>query len=382
MTKIYDVIIVGAGPAGTSCGYNLKRFNPQLSVLVLDKAEFPRYKPCGGGISPEVFNYFDFDLDEAINYRCRDVVMVANGRHYHSDKHELLMVRREVFDNFLLAKAQARGIEFKQNCMVSGVTERAEYSELETNQGQFLAKIVVIAEGGRGNLAKKLGIAPKNTVLAAMEYEHYTPQSGASADGRLYIDFDYNDSGYAWNFPKQDGLSLGICGLLKGRAKGKVALPQKLKHYTQQFGVEQLDKRHLHGHPIQLYSGRKKLVHSRTLLIGEVAGCVDPLTAEGIRPAIKSAYLAAKTIVKALECGQYQLLHGYDRKFHQQIGKDFQVARIISYFLNRHLTKFLPTISSVAAIDGFMSVFSGKSTYREKINWRRMLSLLGKIIRK
>ena len=54
MTKLYDVIIIGAGPSGTSCAYNIKRLNPEANVLLLDKAEFPRYKPCGGGVSPRL----------------------------------------------------------------------------------------------------------------------------------------------------------------------------------------------------------------------------------------------------------------------------------------------------------------------------------------
>ena len=175
---------------------------------------------------------------------------------------------------------------------------------------------------------------------------------------------------------------MGIGGLLKGRNKGKVSLPKKLHSYSEKFGVKHLAKHHLHGHPILLYSGRKKLVHQQVLLIGEVAGCVDPLTAEGIRPAIKSGYLAAEAIVAALKVQNYSLLNHYDREFHAQIGKDFQLARLMAYFLNRHLTKLLPMISSTAAIDGFMSVFSGKSSYRQKINLRRIFKMLLKVIYK
>ena len=71
MSNIYDVVIIGAGPSGTSCAYNIKRFNPQAKVVLLDKAEFPRYKPCGGGVSPEVQNYFDFDVTGGIDSICR-----------------------------------------------------------------------------------------------------------------------------------------------------------------------------------------------------------------------------------------------------------------------------------------------------------------------
>lgn len=374
----YDVIIIGAGPSGTSCAYNIKRYHPDASVLLLDKAEFPRYKPCGGGVSPEVQNYFDFDVKGGIDSICTDVVMVANQKNIECNDFPLWMVRREKFDKFLLDKAIAKDVRFMANCEVVNIIRLPEQSTVVTkDHGEFSAKVVVIAEGGRGKLAKKLGMSAKNTVLAALEYEHYTSQ----LDGKLYIDFDYNDSGYAWNFPKSDGLSLGIGGFLKGKAKGNVGLPERLAKYSQQFSVDKLDKQYLHGHPILLYSGRQKLVHDNVILIGEIAGCVDPLTAEGIRPAIKSGYLAAKVIAYCIRENRVKKsLANYDLAFDKEIGRDFYYARIMAYFLNNNLAKILPMISKPSAVKGFMSVFSGSSSYRDKINFRRILQLIWRSI--
>jgi flavin-dependent dehydrogenase len=302
--------------------------------------------------------------------------MVANGQEITGDKYPLWMVRREKFDNYLLSKAKDKGVEFKPSVEVQDIVTTGELPKVISTKGEFNAKIVIVAEGGRGKLAKKLGYAAKNTILAAMEYEHYT----AKGNGKLYIDFDYNDSGYAWNFPKSDGLSLGIGGFIKGQDKGKVGLPQKLLNSTQQFSVSELDKKNLHGHPILLYSGRQKLVHNRVMLIGEIAGCVDPLTAEGIRPAIKSGFLAAKVINYALVKNDFKLLVNYDLAFHKEIGSDFYYARIMAYFLNKNLSRILPMLSSKRAVNAFMSVFSGKSTYREKISWRRIGKLIWRSI--
>ncbi len=113
----------------------------------------------------------------------------------------------------------------------------------------------------------------------------------------------------------------------------------KLKQYVDQFQVNSLEKQHLHGHPIQLYSGRKKLVHGSIMLIGEVAGCVDPLTAEGIRPAIKSGYLAAQTLAETIALKQTQHIKQYDGLFHEKIGRDFKYARILSYFINCYMNQ-------------------------------------------
>ncbi len=376
MTKLYDVVIIGAGPSGTSCAYNIKRFNPEVSVLLLDKAEFPRYKPCGGGVSPEVQNYFDFDLLPGIDSICNEVVMIANGKQINSKKYPLWMVRREKFDNFLLEKARLVGVEFIHSCEVKEIIQEPNQTKLVTLSGEYYAKVVVIAEGGLGKLAKKLGYTVNNTVLAGIEYEHYTQ----NLDGKLYIDFDYNDSGYAWNFPKSDGLSLGIGGFVKGQEKGKVGLPQKLKNYSQQFDVNEFDKKNFHGHPILLYSGRQRLVHGNVMMIGEIAGCVDPLTAEGIRPAIKSGFLAAKVIAYSFAQQKLNALNNYDLAFHREIGQDFYSARIMSYFLNKNLKRILPMLSNESAVNGFMSVFSGKSSYRQKIGFRRICKMIWKLI--
>ena len=64
---LYDVIIVGAGPSGTSCAYNIMQLKPNAKVLLIDKATFPRYKPCGGGVSPEVANYLEYEEPEVQN---------------------------------------------------------------------------------------------------------------------------------------------------------------------------------------------------------------------------------------------------------------------------------------------------------------------------
>ncbi len=374
MTTQYDVIIVGAGPAGSSCAFNLKRMHPGARVLLLDKAVFPRDKTCGGGISPEVANYLDFDLTDAINDRCTAFEMVANGKRVTSQNGEVLMVRRAVFDDFLLNKAIEAGVETMTGCQVTDIESMQAHPLVKTSAGDFSAHVVVIAEGGRGKLARKLGIAPDNKVFAGLEYEHYVEKT----DDTLHINFDYDDCGYAWNFPKADGLSLGIGGLVKGKQKDGTGLPGKLKQFIKQFNVDTPDKKHMHGHPIQLYSGRKKLVHGSIMLAGEIAGCVDPLTAEGIRPAIKNGYLVATVLAKALKSGKWQVIKQYDGLFHREIGKDFRYARILSWFAIKYRNAVLPYLTTTAGIDCFMSVFGGQSSYRAQMSKKRVFRLMSK----
>lgn len=366
-----DVVIIGAGPSGSSCAYNLKKQNPNTTVMLIDKAIFPRYKPCGGGISPEVLNYLDFDLRDGANSFCRKVSVVAKGRKLEGPACDIFMVRREQFDYFLVKKAQSIGVEVLLDCEVTDIENTKSQVIVKTKKGDFAAKIAVLAEGGSGKLARKLNIAPNNNVAAALEYEHYQENN----DGVMEIDFDQNSDGYAWVFPKSDGLSIGI-GRFSKEKKSSAGLPEKLKKYLQQHGVNDINRKQLHGHPVHLYSGRKKLVHGRILLIGEIAGCVDPLSAEGIRPAIKSGYLAAKCIASFLQDGKLSHIKKYNRDFHREIGRDFQYARIASYFLNRYNSKMLSLAVSTGSLNHYMAIFNGQATYRDYINVRRIFKMI------
>lgn len=367
---MFDVIIIGAGPAGASCAYNIKRFHPATSVLLIDKASFPRYKPCGGGISPDVKNYIDFDLTKALDSRCKQLSIFSNNQK-HDGECDILMVRREQFDHFLVKKAEQRGVTVITNCEVTDIENTQSHVIVKTQQQDYLGKIVVLAEGSSGKLARKLKISTNNNVAAALEYEHYqSPQNNA-----IEVDFDQIRGGYAWVFPKSDGLSIGI-GAFSKQTKNKndrAGLPQKLKTYSQAQQINELDRHHLHGHPVQLYSGRKKLVHDRIMLIGEIAGCVDPLTAEGIRPAIKSAYFAAQLIAKAIAENNIKIIKKYNRVFHKEIGKDFRYARIASALFNRNGHTLLSTRLSANAIHRFMKIFSGQSTYRDILTPKKII---------
>lgn len=379
-TQLFDLVVIGAGPAGSTCAYQVKKQHPELSVLVIDQAAFPRYKPCGGGISPEVRHYLDFDIEEALNLHCTRVALLADGKRVESDGFDILMARRERFDQYLLDQAARIGVVSRLGCRVLDI-EKAESGQplrVQTAAGLITARAVALAEGGKGRLAHQLGIAPRTRVMPAMEYEHQT--DGVNTSGVLEIDFEQSTTGYAWNFPKADGLSLGI-GRFDGIEDGGSGLPGRLRRYMRHFGVTELLKPALHGHPILAYAGRQQLVHGRILLIGEIAGCVDPLTAEGIRPAIKSGYLAAPAIVDALRHDDMTRLTKYDRMFHREIGRDYRYARIAAFAVYRLARSSHRLLANRRAVDAFMSVFSGKSTYREQVRPRRLARVLWATLR-
>ena len=362
---------MGAGHSGSTCAYNLKRFHPAASVLLIDQATFPRVKPCGGGISPDVKNYIDFDISDILNCQQKKIFLVVNQQKIAADC-DLWMVRREHFDHFLLKKAQERGVVVKQDCRVTDINNQPSRVVVQTLQGNFTGKIAVIAEGSRGTLAKKLKLTAKNNITAALEYEHYQE----NPDVPLHIDFEQTKNGYAWIFPKSDGLSIGIGRFSSKKNVPELGLPQQLKKYLHDYHITDIDKKQWHGHPVQLYSGKRKLVYHRILLVGEIAGAVDPLIAEGIRPSIKSGFYAAKILAETIEKNNVRLLRQYDQLFHQMIGKDFQYARIAAYLLFRYFNKTMTSILTHSAAKSFAKVFSGQACYSDYLTARRLLRMV------
>lgn len=373
-----DVLVIGAGPAGSSFAYNLKKQNRNASVMLLDKADFPRYKTCGGGISKDVHRYIDFSIDPAVSCELDTISFDLNKQTMSYVMPEsLYLVRREDFDNHLVKEAKRAGVNFKPNTKVTNL----EFSKTEsawkvTIEGQdpIQANIVILAEGGTGNLAKKLGLDLKLQVVAGLEYEHPVPIK----EPKLFVSFDHGSHGYSWNFPKKDGQSFGIGGFIKGKEKKGASLKDVLKQYLKESSIENFDKKYLFGHPIKLYSGKKKLAHQQLLMIGECAGCVDPLTAEGIRPAIKSGFIAAEIVSRALFEEDYRILKEYNEAFHARIGQDYQYARFLSFLFYRCKHKLMP--KTKRGVVAFWNVFCGKKQYQDYLNFKRMASYVLKVI--
>jgi len=323
MSRLYDCIIVGAGPAGASAAYHLAKQGH--AVLMIEKESLPRYKPCGGGVAPIIQEWFDFDFSPAISLQVtasRYTWKQGDTLEVSLDQTQpLWMVRREVFDQFLVQQGQKQGADLKENTLVTGIELQRDRILVQTRHGStFQGRYLIAADGGRGPLATWLGFKKRKRVLAgALETE--VPIAN-QRDQRIHFEFGMVKPGYLWNFPKADGYSLGIGAFSK---RGSQNLRQILADYARLFEVDLGEARHW-GHPISLWNGDQTLHTDRALLAGEAACVVDPFTAEGIRPSIFSGIKAAEAIASALQ-GESEALANYSRAIAQEWGKEMIWAR-------------------------------------------------------
>lgn len=320
----YDCIIVGAGPAGATAAYHLSKAGH--SVLLLDAAQLPRYKPCGGGVSPQVADWFDFDFSPAISVKVRKVQYTLNLEDPVTvelpEDRALWMVRRDVFDHFIVKQAQGQGATLWDGTKAKGIEAMDGGWRVDTTQGPVEGRFLIAADGAKGALAKWLGFTQRRYQLAAaLEAE---PRLTVPEDPVIYFDLGLIPRGYVWNFPKADGYSIGG-GVFRSGAQRKQDLRSPVAHYAAEFEVDAQSVQHF-GHPIFIWDGPQVLHTHRAVLAGEAACVVDPFTAEGIRPSIFSGLKAAAAVRSALG-GDDQALAHYTEVMNREWGEDMRWAR-------------------------------------------------------
>ena len=309
-----EIIIVGAGPAGSYAGYRLA--NKGYSVRILDKAIFPRYKPCGGGIltktnkiMPIKEEWIEARFDSvSLTYKYQKPVQVS------TDKDFVMMVDREKFDYEMVKLAEKAGANLCQGITVKSVEENSSGVKVITDQGSFEGNYLIAADGARSQVGRslnldgyqqRLGVALEGEFLVAEEdFQRYSKD--------VHLNYGDLPNGYSWIFPKDGYLSIGT-GTFKSRYPG---LKANLDKYLESLNIDIKETLKLQGSFIplgginQVFSGR------RTLFVGDAAGLVDPLTGEGIYYALKSSELAVETVID-LKSG-FQI-GDYDKKIKAEI---------------------------------------------------------------
>lgn len=325
-TVVYDCIIVGAGPAGGSAAYHLAKRGH--SVLILEKEPLPRYKPCGGGVSPMVAQWFDFNFSPAISLKIHQIRYTwKTGDPVLAELNltePVWMVRRDIFDHFLVKQAQQQGAILQDQTSVTGVKWQSNHWQVATETTDpFQAKYLIASDGAKGSMAKWLGFKERQRRMAAALEAEAPVKDPETA--MIHFDFGSVSNGYIWNFPKRDGYSIGA-GTFRGGDKQN--LRTIATEYAKTFAID-LNTVKQYGHPICLWDEEQPLHTQNAILAGDAACVVDPFTAEGIRPSIFTGILAAEAISQALS-GDTEALKAYSQKVQQEWGGEMRWAKRIA----------------------------------------------------
>ncbi|MCL6454689.1 MAG: geranylgeranyl reductase family protein [Alicyclobacillus sp.] len=360
---VYDVIIVGAGPAGSTAARRLS--SQGMSVLLLDKAIFPRYKVCGGGLTGRAASQLDIDISPVVRDAITQMELCCAGRYPHtfvkSDPF-IYMVMRDEFDMLLLQAAIEAGVRFQPGTRVNRVTCSEAGVAVETDAALYHSRYIVGADGVNSTVAKQLNLMQAKRKILALEYEMSV--DGPTLErfqGKVAVDYGFIDGGYAWVFPKLDHLSVGV-GL--GTRDGRF-LQERLAAYLSREGIvgRFLSEK---GFWLSVGASDTDCVRGRAALIGDAAGLVDPFMGEGIYYALRSANILADTLALGIAAEPDAPFARYRQRVEDELVREmqlFQRAARLFYAMPVRIHRML--VAHPKMVDHAFRVIAGETTFTD-----------------
>lgn len=294
---MYDVAVVGAGPAGAAAALAALRSRPGARVLLLDRHDFPRDKCCGDGVAPHALDELArLGVADVLADRVRVGAMRLVSPRGVEAAHPLArpdyVIPRLLFDARLVAAAVARGAVLKRHT-VRRLDIRADHVVLDD---AFAARVVVGADGANGVVRRQLGVPRQDPATVAVAVRGYVPFVSAAPEQVIVMD-GRDWPAYAWRFDGGDGVSNVGFGMLlpslQAAGHGRSVLESRMLSLL----PESAGATGLRSHHLPLSTGRPRARAGRVLLAGDAASLVNPLTGEGIYYALMSGRLAGAAAV-------------------------------------------------------------------------------------
>ncbi len=301
----WDVVVVGAGPAGATAARVAAERGAR--VLLLDAAGFPRYKTCGGGLLGTSLALLPPVALAAVERRVATASFSLHGgpeRRVRAAQPFLALARREVLDQALVDAARAAGAEFRDRTRVTRVDGDGSDVLLTAGARSVRAAVVVGADGSAGVVGRHVGVRIARTDLG-LEVE--LAGVGEHWADRVHLDWGRGPGTYGWVFPKGDRLTVGV---IQRRGEGE-ATRAYLARLLDDLGLADRERLHESGHLTRWREPGSPVRRGPVLVAGDAAGLLEPWTREGISFALRSGAAAGAAAADAVG-GDDDALARYD----------------------------------------------------------------------
>ena len=359
-----DVVVVGAGPAGSTAAREIA--SRGASVLLLDRARFPRDKPCGGGVTIRCASLLPFSLDPVVE----DVI--TGARMQVRDRREVVrddprpltyMTQRRRLDAFLVEHAQAAGVDFRDGESVSSVRRQPDGTfTLATKGGTAIeSRVVIGADGANGIVGNRLGYEAAATHAVALEGNFPFPDGVPERwRNRVALHFGNYPGGYGWVFPKGDHVNVGVGGWKSAMGSD---LRSHLAEVCRVYGFDMSRLENLRGHHLPMQRRGMVMAAHGSAVIGDAAGLVDPLSGEGIYAALVSGTAVAPAVEDYL-AGRVQTLAGYQLQLERGLLTEVEASRALMDIFHAYPDPFVWALQHVGRFwRGGVDLLRGEATY-------------------
>jgi len=335
MEQSYDLLIIGAGPAGISTALHLLQLDPGWSerLLVLEKAVHPRPKLCGGGLTRlglQILRDLGFESPLPIPHeQVEDVRLVYSGRTIHArGKPQFVVFHRPELDAYLVEQARSRGVKILENQPVEKLVAEDQGVRITTQEGTYFSRAAVGADGSKGITQRyvNMGLAGRRVARLLEVHDSARLSFPSFVEHCAYFDFTPiadHLQGYFWEFPfrleGQPALNYGVYDARLARRRPKADMPVVFSRAMTERG-ESLQNFKLEGHPINLFNPRNRFAVPHLLLVGDAAG-TDPLFGEGIAPALGYGKIAARTLQTAYRRSEFSFRHYRKKVLSSNLGR-------------------------------------------------------------
>jgi len=377
-----DVIVVGAGPSGSTAAYYLSQAG--LNVLLIEKSRFPRDKVCGDGLTPRAVKSLvamGVDVSEEAGWlRNKGLRVIGGGLRLELDWPELsswpgygLVRTRASLDEQLARRAQAAGARLlegttvtgpvlDENGRIAGVETTAEPEDKSKSRSRsdnaerkhgsshtYRARVVVAADGNSSRLSVAMGLRKRDDrPMGVAVRTYYTSPRHKDDYLESWLDLWDGDRllpGYGWIFGMGDGTSNVGLGLLNtsdafGKTDYRELLKRWLKSMPEEWGyVEENRTEPVRGAALPMGFNRTPHYHNGLLLAGDAAGMVNPFNGEGIAYAMESGEILARVVAQALarptRAEAERVLHSYADELQAAYGRYYTLGRVFVELIGR-----------------------------------------------